>query len=136
MMNAAADDLARARDAFAAWRSTHGRGRLPGSLWSMALELLERHSVAEVARELGLNQGRLRARRSATKRVRSGVPKAKPPAFVRLEPALMPAPALADSQDVRVEVERPDGVRLTFRIDSSQTDALAAVCSVFLRGAQ
>ena len=39
MMNAVSDDLSRARDAFAAWRATHGRGRLPESLWSTALEL-------------------------------------------------------------------------------------------------
>jgi hypothetical protein len=136
MMSAPADDLSYARDAFAAWRSEHGRGRLPEPLWALALDLLERYSVAEVARELGLNQGRIRARRSSMKRHSATSPKTTSPAFVRLEPALLPSPALAaNSHEVRVDVERPDGVRITFRIDSAQTDALAAVCSAFLRGA-
>ena len=75
MITAVADDLTHAREAFAAWRSEHGRGRLPESLWALALDLLDRHSVAEVARELRLNQARLRAKRSEVNRFGSLSPK-------------------------------------------------------------
>lgn len=39
MVNAVTDDLAHAREAFALWRCEHGRGRIPDSLWSLALGL-------------------------------------------------------------------------------------------------
>ena len=100
MMNAVADDLSRARQAFAAWRSEHGRGRLPAALWALALDLLDHHSVAEVARELGLNQARIRAKRSEARTRGSGSPKTKAPGFVQLSPALL-APRLPTLARVR-----------------------------------
>jgi hypothetical protein len=134
MMTAVADDLARVREAFAAWRATHGRGRLPESLWGRALALLDRYSVAEIARELRLNQGRIRAKRSEGKRLGAVSPNAEPPAFVQVPPALLALPAV-EPEPIRVEIVRPDGVCLRVTIGPSHSDALAAVCSVFLRGA-
>ena len=135
-LNSVTDDLSRARDAFAAWRSEHGRGRLPESLWALALDLLDRHSVAEVARELGLNQARIRAKHSEARRRSSSSPKTKTPEFVQLNPALL-APRATDAHPnpVRVDIERPDGLRLTVTIASDRTDALGAICAAFLRGA-
>jgi hypothetical protein len=52
------DDLARARAAFDAWRA----GRIPDHLWAPAESMLDHHSPHTVARELGLNPSRLRAR--------------------------------------------------------------------------
>ena len=56
------DDLSRARAEFDHWRSrSSGRGRIPSQLWALATSLVSTHGVAAVARELGLNPGRLRA---------------------------------------------------------------------------
>ena len=58
-------NLARMRSEFEHWRSDgSGRGRIPERLWRAALSLLDQHSIAEVARELGINRGRIRAKYS------------------------------------------------------------------------
>jgi hypothetical protein len=86
----ALDDLARARAEFDQWRDqwrsySSGRGRIPSHLWALAISVVPTHSVASVARELGLNQGRLRAR---LKFDSAPAPKGRPanPRFVELRP--------------------------------------------------
>ena len=134
MITAVADDLTHAREAFAAWRSEHGRGRLPESLWALALDLLDRHSVAEVARELRLNQARLRAKRSEVKRFGSLSPKSEPPVFARFTQGPLSLGA-HETNAVRAAIERADGARLCVTLGPNHSDALTAVCAAFLRGA-
>jgi hypothetical protein len=56
------DELARVRAAFDTRRPGRRPGRIPEKLWLQATALLQHHTVSTVARELGLNPGRLRAR--------------------------------------------------------------------------
>ena len=66
------DDLARARAAFDSWRAGRsGAGRIPDHLWTLAESMLDHHSPQTVARELGLNPARLRAR--LERRVTTGI---------------------------------------------------------------
>ena len=123
----ALDALAQARAEFDHWRSHgSGRGRLPSHLWALATSLVGTYSVAAVARELGLNQGRLRAR---LRKESTAAPKrrASKPTFVELRPtapelrtASPTASDLAESVDlVRLTLERPDGTALTLAVPAS-----------------
>ena len=49
-------DLARGRDRFQAWREQRtGRGRIPHSLWALAVRLAKGHGVSRTAAVLGLD---------------------------------------------------------------------------------
>jgi len=80
-------DLVRGRSRFQAWRQRRGRagGRIPRSLWKLAVQLVASHGVSRTATVLGLHYQRLQ------KQVESagGQLPARAPAFVEL-----PAPAL------------------------------------------
>jgi hypothetical protein len=121
------DELARARAAFDAWRAGRaGGGRIPDHLWTLAESLLDHHSPQTVARELGLNPGRLRAR---LERRSAPSPKARSskPTFVELRTA-SPEPAAASptrselvepADLVRLTLERRDGSSLTLAVPAS-----------------
>jgi transposase-like protein len=135
-------DLAHARAAFDQWRAGRpGPGRLPEHLWALALSLVPRHSAQTVARELGLNPGRLRARlakqRPATSR------RSPKPAFVELRAVdLVPAPepltdtslslSLQAGLVLSARIERPDGATLTVTLPAGRGH-LDEVCAAFLR---
>ena len=62
----AAADLAATAAAFARWRDTTPVGaRIPGSIWSRAVELARSHGVARVATTLRLDYTRLKRRLTA-----------------------------------------------------------------------
>jgi hypothetical protein len=134
------DDLTLARDAFAKWRAGRpGPGRLPEHLWALAVSVAAHHSPQLVARELGLNAGRLRAR---LQRRDASLPKGRlpKPTFVELRGADLPAPAPAtpahpdpvaadDAHLVRLTLERPDGTSLTLALapdDPARAERLMA----------
>src|SRR5688572_30719683 len=136
MMQAISDDLSHARAAFEAWRAEHGRGRIPEHLWGLALALLDRHQAAFVARQLGLSQGRLRIKHAELKARRATPPKETSARFLELHPSAvlpLPPPVNEMAPVLQVQIERPDGVRLTLSIPAHQTSALDAVCAAFLR---
>ena len=137
------DDLALAREAFQTWRSKRpGPGRLPEHLWALAESLVDRYSPQTVARELGLNTGRLRARlehRAAPQ------PKGRSskPAFVELRGAdLAATPASATSRPdpapmdearlVRLTLERTDGTALTLALPADDPAAAERLIAVFI----
>jgi hypothetical protein len=80
-------DLARARSRFQAWRRRrqHAGGRLPRSLWKLAVQLVANHGTSRTATVLGLQYQRLQKQVEAS----AGPPPAPAPAFVEL-----PAPGL------------------------------------------
>ena len=59
--------MARAQKGFRSWREGRRRGqRIPADLWRVAVELVDSHSLEQVAAALGLNEQRLAKRVAAT----------------------------------------------------------------------
>lgn len=130
------DDLARTRSAFDSWRAVQsGRRRLPDSLWTAAVALLERYSLSLVARELRLNPSQLRKRQLAL----AGTPAAGAaarPHFVQVCGAELlknPAINLSAEATLRLVIERPDGSRLTLGLPASEWPRLEALYTAFVR---
>lgn len=112
---------------FEEWRGhkkTRGE-RIPARLWSQAIGLLGDHAISEVAKKLRLSGTDLKKHQAAY------LPGAKesegrfPASFVEVEPAVVGA-----VQPVRVELERPDGLRL--RIESGNSNDLLHVVEHFM----
>ncbi len=83
-------DLARGRSRFEAWRAGQaGRGRIPESLWRLAVRLASRHGVSRTAGALRVDYYRLK------KRSETSVQEApsNAPAFIEV-----PSPALVGKQ--------------------------------------
>ncbi len=112
-------DLAHARNRFQAWRAQRtGRGRIPHTLWALAVQLANRHGVSRTAAVLGLDYDRLKTRAEADT---SETP-SNPPAFVEL-----PAPALVGKQGL---FELDNGTGATLRVhlvgyEAADVEALA-----------
>jgi transposase-like protein len=138
------DDLALARAEFDRWRAhSAGRGRIPAQLWALALSLVGTRSVAAVARELGLNQDRLRARVEQGSAI---APKrrASKPRFLELRPAervtsatLGAVTATQPRLEVgaRIRIDRPDATSLTLELAPDRFDVLERLVASFSRSA-
>ncbi len=112
-------DLAQARNRFQAWRAQRtGRGRIPHTLWALAVQLANRHGVSRTAAVLGLDYDRLKTRVEADTREAPS----SPPAFVEL-----PAPVLVGKQG-HFELDNGAGATLRVRLmgyDAADLEALA-----------
>ena len=112
-------DLAQARNRFQAWRAQRtGRGRIPRSLWALAVQLAKGHGVSRTATVLGLDYDRLKTRAEADTRETPS----KPPAFVEL-----PAPVLGGKQGL-FELDNGAGAILRVHLvgyDAADVEALA-----------
>jgi len=114
-----AQDLARARSRFQAWRCRRqGGGRIPQRLWALAVRLVKRHGVSRTATALGLDYYSLKERSEA------GVsePQSSGPAFVEL-----PSPVLVGKQCV-VELDNGAGASMRVQLvgyDAADVEALS-----------
>jgi hypothetical protein len=73
--------IGEARSRFEQWRQTRqGKARIPGELWSAAIEMARRDGVHRTATALHLDGGKLKRRMVASDAVSSTIP----PAFVEL----------------------------------------------------
>jgi hypothetical protein len=109
-------DLERGRDRFQAWRrQRQGRGRIPGALWALAVQLANVHGVHRTAAALGLNAHSLKTRAEALTRQ----PQASPPALVEL-----PAPVPVGKQGV-FELDNGAGATLRVRLIGYAADVEA-----------
>lgn len=106
-LGSSADPLDVAARAFARWRASGARRRLPPVLWARAVAAARAYGVGRAAQALRLNWSRLRAQvAGVTPRVRRPV-SGPPAAFVELPPLpLPPGPAC------RVEVHDRRGRRV------------------------
>ena len=111
-------DLARGWSQFQAWRGRcGGRGRIPQTLWAVAVRLAKVHGVGRTAEVLGLDSNRLKARADAV----GEPPPSGGPVFVEL-----PSPIVA-----RTGVfEFDNGAGVTLRVhlvgyDAADVEALA-----------
>ena len=112
-------DLVRGRDRFRAWRDQRtGRGRIPRSLWALAVQLADVHGVSRTAAVLGLDYYSLKKHAEA---VASESPPS-PPAFVEL-----PAPVLVGKQCL-FELDNGAGATMRVRLigyDAADVEALS-----------
>jgi hypothetical protein len=111
-------DLADGRSQFQAWRARRTVGRIPQTLWTLAVRLAGRHGVSRTAAALGLDYYRLKkqAQQVADPSPASG------PAFIEL-----PSPVVVGKQAV-VEVLHGAGASLRVHLtgyDAAEVAALA-----------
>jgi hypothetical protein len=105
-------DLAQGRNRFHAWREQRtGRGRIPRSLWALAVQWAKVHGVSRTASVLGLDDHRWKKRAQAV----PSEAQSSPPAFVEL-----PAPVLVGKQCL---FERDNGAGATLRVQLVGDDA-------------
>jgi hypothetical protein len=133
-------ELLELKASFDQWRETrqHNREPIPDELRNAALEMGRRHPRALVRRVLKIDPGRLQeqAANSALKPNR----KHARTAFYKLPTATTALPgSSAQSQSTspyRLQIERPDGTRLTITIPAVDADRLHRLCADFLRGTE
>jgi hypothetical protein len=112
-------DLARGRDRFQAWREQRtGRGRIPHSLWALAVRLANVYGVSRTAAALGLDYYSLKERAEAV----TGASPSSPPAFVEL-PARVPV-----GEQCLFELDNGAGATMRVRLigyDAADVEALS-----------
>jgi hypothetical protein len=131
------DDLARVRADFERWRSeSSGRGHIPDRLWREAVNLLQSHAVSVVCKELRLSAGDLKKRRHAMM-TNDSARTAMAPAFVELRAVdrddVSKLTSPSPTAQLRVELMRADGVRLSLELRPSEWARVEALCASFLR---
>ena len=117
---------------FDEWRATRKyiREPIPAELRQAAVEMSQRYPPAVVNRVLKLDPWRLngRAKQSELKPTR----KKPQTAFFKLPTgAALPAPQSAN--DCRLQLERPDGARLTLTLPALDLVSINRLCADFLR---
>ena len=112
-------DLAQGRNRFQAWREQRtGRGRIPRSLWALAVRLANVHGVSRTAAVLGLDYHSLKKRAEAATRE----PQSSRPAFVEL-----PAPVMVAKQ-CRFELDNGAGATMRVQLvgyDAADVEAIS-----------
>ena len=131
-------DLLELKARFETWRThrKYVREPIPAELWNAAAALSRRHPPSLVGRVLKLDPNRLKKlliKRSARTSVRE-----KPQAaFFQLptEVALpeVGSPLPQSPIGCRLQIERPDGLRLTLSLPSLDLDSIHRLCADFLR---
>jgi hypothetical protein len=111
-------DLAQGRSQFQAWRARRTAGRIPQTLWALAVRLVSRHGVSCTATALSLDYYSLKKRAEAA----AQQPAPCGPAFVEL-----PAPVVVGKQAL---FELDNGAGATMRVqllgyDAADVEALA-----------
>ena len=113
-------DLAEGRSQFQAWRARRTAGRIPLTLWALAVRLVSRHGVSRTAAVLGLDYYSLK------KRAESGArePASSSPAFVEL-----PAPVVL-TRHCQFELDNGTGATLRLHlVGYDAADVATLACS-------
>jgi len=118
-------DLQRLRRRLDAWRARcrGPQGRIPEALWRAAVGRARRAGVEPVAEALHLNVGALRRRVATT-----AAPKPAPP----VAPAFVELGRVGAAATCQLEVEAPDGAKLSIQITGPLPD-LAGLLVAFRR---
>ena len=120
------DDLLDLQSRFVQWRANrkHKREPIPDQLRDAALEMSRRYPPSL------LRRAKTHARRSKRQQAQT--------AFFKLPLPTAQAPAESltsqSSTAYRLQIERPDGARLTLTLPPLDAAALNALCADFLRG--
>jgi hypothetical protein len=138
-MDSIPNELLELKTHFDQWRANRKfrSEPMPDELRRAALEMADRYPSSLLLQVLKVQVWHLR--RDASKRSDSAkAPKLAKRAFFKLPPC--PKTATADSfptstlTDCRLQLERPDGSRLTLTAPSLDVSAFNALCTDFLRG--
>ena len=137
-MDSIPDDLLELQARFDQWRANrkYNREPIPGQLRDAALEMNRRYPPSLLQRVLKIQLCRLmpkaktNARRSKRQQPQTAFFKLQPPATSLSAESLAPQ----SSSDCRLQLERPDGVRLSLSLPSLDAAALHALVADFLRG--
>lgn len=122
------------------WRANrrHIREKLPADLRSAVEEMGRRYPHSLIRRILKFNPWRLKTTATSKKPSRAKVLKASQTAFFRLPAeAALPELELSSPQkttDCRIQLERPDGSRLTLTLPALDHPAVNRLCIDFLQG--
>ena len=131
-------DLLELKARFETWRTNrkYAREPIPDELWTAAADLSRRYPPSLVGRVLKLDPSRLKKlliKRSA----RTSVRKKPQAAFFQLptEIALpdVGSPLPQSPTSCRLQIERPDGSRLTLTLPSLDLASINRLCADFLR---
>ena len=115
-------DLVRGRARFQAWRARRkAGGRIPQSLWAVAVRLAKMHGVSRTAAALGLDYYRLKKRAE----VAAGDPRGSGPAFVEL-----PAPVMV-AKRCRLELDNGSGATMRVHLVGYDAADIAALSRGF-----
>jgi hypothetical protein len=131
-------DLLELQARFDQWRANrkYNREPIPDQLRDAALEMSRRYPPSLLQRVLKIQLCRLmpkaktNARRSKRNQAQTAFFKLQPPAASLSAESLTPQ----SSTDCRLQLERPDGARLSLTLPSLDAGALHALVADFLRG--
>lgn len=137
-MDSIPDDLLELQARFDQWRANrkYNREPVPDQLRDAALEMSRRYPQSLLRQVLKIQLSRLmpkaktNAHRSKRKQPQTTFFKLQPPAASLGAESLTPQ----SSTDCRVQLERPDGARLSLTLPSLDAVSLHALCANFLRG--
>lgn len=130
-------DLEDVRAKLTAWRSTKkGHPRIPEPIWRDIVALADLYPLDVLCRELKLKAAFFRKRLARTSPTH---PSASP--FLEISPAPLPLPAspltlsprAAPDPPYRLQIERPDGARLSLHLPAKDAASLQALVLAFAR---
>ena len=114
-------DLAQGRSQFQAWRARRTAGRIPQTLWALAVRLVSRPGISRTATALGLDYSSLKKRAQEA----ADPAPARGPAFVEL-----PSPVLVGKQ-AALELDRGAGATLRVHLVGYAAAEVAALARSF-----
>ena len=121
------------------WRATrkHARQAIPEELRNAAFEMARKYPRKLIRLILKLDPWRLSRYQAANQSNRKSASKQPPTTFYQLPAeALSPQPAPSlPMPGCRIQIERPDGARLTVSLPPSESSSIHRLCAEFLRGA-
>lgn len=123
------------------WRATRKSKHepIPDDLRSAALEMAQRYSTSLAQKVLKVQVWHLKKRVAAKRAPRAAGPKLSKQVFFKLPTeAVLPAPVSAApvGADCRLQIERPDGARLTLTLPALDLVSINRLAAEFLRGAK
>lgn len=131
-------DLLELKSRFGTWRTNrkYVREPIPDELWNAAADLGRRYPPSLVGRVLKLDPSRLKKlliKRSARTSVRKKLQAAffQLPTEIALPEVGSPLPQIPTG--CRLQIERPDGSRLTLTLPSLDLASINRLCADFLR---
>jgi hypothetical protein len=132
------DELLELKARLDQWRATrkHARQAIPDELRNAALEMSGKYPRKLIRRILKLDPWRLVRYQAANQPIRKSAQPQPQTEFYKLPAeALSPQPAVSfPINGCRIQIERPDGARLTVSLPPSESSSIHRLCADFLRG--
>jgi hypothetical protein len=132
-------ELLKLKARFETWRTNrkYVREPMPDELRRAALEVSRRYPHTLVRQVLRLDPNRLK-KQTAKQPARTTIRKKAQAAFFQLPPTFTPPelglpPSLPSAYSYHLQLERPDGSRLTLTLPALDNAALSRLCADFLR---